>query len=123
MAYGLDVEELYYADHQLVDKGILTTYKISLDIADEKEFELETPDFVMEADDFWYVPNTELGGIIDAYETNSEDGIVKPGEFAIASDMFARRNGLNINLTSRVLLERDGYDGEGGHDYKYYDSF
>lgn len=77
MAYGLDVEELYYADHQLVDKGILTTYKISLDIADEKEFELETPDFVMEADDFWYVPNTELGGIIDAYETNSEDGIVK----------------------------------------------
>ncbi len=53
----------------------------------------------------------------------SEDGIVKPGEFAIASDMFARRNGLNINLMSKVYLERDGYDGEGGHDYKYYDTF
>lgn len=76
MAYGLDIEELYYADHQLVDKGILETYKIKLDIADEKDFELETPDFVMEADDFWYVPNTEIGGIVDSYETNSDDGIV-----------------------------------------------
>lgn len=77
MAYGLDVEELYYADHQLVDKGVLVTYTINLDMAEEKDFEIETPDFVMEADDFWYVPNTEIGGIIDEYETNSDDGIVK----------------------------------------------
>lgn len=77
MAYGLDIEELYYADHQLVDKGILETYNINLDLADEKDFEIETPYFVMQEDDFWYVPNSEIGGIIDAYETNSEDGIVK----------------------------------------------
>ena len=77
MAYGLDVEELYYADHQLIDKGILKTYKIDLDLADEKDFQIETPDYLLSEDDFWYVPNTEIGGIVDSLETNSEEGKVR----------------------------------------------
>lgn len=72
MAYGLDFEELYYTDHGRTDIGVLDTYKISLDLADEKNFSLETPYFLMAPGNFWYAPDTEFGGIIDSYETDSE---------------------------------------------------
>ena len=73
MAYGLDIEEIYYTDANRVDQGVLDTYKISLDLAEEKNFSIESPYFLMQADNFWYVPDTEIGGIIDGYNTNSED--------------------------------------------------
>lgn len=72
MAYGLDFEELYYTNHNRVDVGVLDTYKISLDLANEKNFSLETPYFLLGIGDFWYAPDTEFGGIVDKYETNSE---------------------------------------------------
>ena len=54
----------------------------------------------------------------------TSDDIVKPGEFAIASDMSpVVRNGLSLTLTSNIDVEKQGYDGEGGHDYTYYDRY
>ena len=43
----------------------------------------------------------------------SEDGIVKPGEFAITSDMFAGVNNLKARVTHYIRLG-EWYDGEGG---------
>lgn len=43
----------------------------------------------------------------------SEDGIVKPGEFAITSDMFAGINNLKARVSYYIKIG-DWYDGEGG---------
>lgn len=76
MAYGFDIEEIYYTDHNLVDIGILDTYEISLDVAGEKDFEIVSPDFVIPVGGFWYVPNTEYGGIIGGRGMDSDEGEV-----------------------------------------------
>jgi len=60
----------------------------------------------------------------ESNKMTSDDDIVKPGEFAIASDMSpVVRNGLSLTLTSNIDVEKQGYDGEGGHDYTYYDRY
>lgn len=76
MAYGLDIEEIYYTDHDLVDVGVLNTYKISLDLADEKNFQIESPEFVLVPTGFWYIQDTEYGGIIDEYTSDSDEKMV-----------------------------------------------
>ena len=73
MAYGLDIENVYYADHNLIDIGVLNTYEISLDIADEKDFQITTNENIMDSGYFWYIPDTEYGGIIDSFEADSDD--------------------------------------------------
>lgn len=76
MAYGFDIEEIYYTGHDLVDIGILDTYDISLDVADEKDFQIVSPSFDIPVGGFWYVPDTEYGGIIGGRGVNSDDGDV-----------------------------------------------
>lgn len=80
MAYGLDIEEIYCADEDRNDIGVLNTYVIQLDVADEKDFEIDSPEPIIPAHGIWYIPDTEYGGIVDAYETDSdEDKVVYTG--------------------------------------------
>lgn len=76
MAYGLDVEDVYYTDHDRVDKGILDTYKVQLDCADEKNFTIVSPSSAIPLGGFWYIQDTEYGGIVDGYESDSEEHTV-----------------------------------------------
>ena len=73
MAYGIDIDELYYTDADLVDIGILDKYEISLDLANEKDFEIKTENYNLPIGGFWYIPNTEYGGVIRGKGTNSDD--------------------------------------------------
>lgn len=76
MAYGLDIDEIYYTDHELADQGVINTYKIDLDLADEKNFTIESPEFTLRTGGYWYIPDTEYGGRVDSYETDSDEGQV-----------------------------------------------
>lgn len=76
MAYGLDIEELYYANENRYDLGALDTYSINIDTANEKDFEMKTPDMIVPVHGFWYIPNTEYGGYVDKYETDSDEKTV-----------------------------------------------
>lgn len=73
MAYGLDVEELYYTDPQLVDIGILDKYELDIDLAGEKDFEIRTANYDLPINGFFYIPETEYGGVIRGKRTISED--------------------------------------------------
>lgn len=73
MAYGLDFQEIYYADHQRVDLGVLETYEIDIDLAGDKDFRIVSPDPVIPIGGFWYIQDTEYGGIVDAFNTDSDE--------------------------------------------------
>ena len=76
MAFGLDFEEIYCTNSKRVDIGVLNTYKISLDLADEKEFQIESPDVMLPVGGFWYIQDTEYGGIVDGFSTDSDEQMV-----------------------------------------------
>ena len=76
MAYGIDYEGIYYTDHSRSDLGMLTTYTVSLDLADEKNFEIKAGEFAIPEDGWWYILNTEIGGIVDKYKSDSTEGTV-----------------------------------------------
>lgn len=76
MAYGLDVEEIYYTDENKYDIGVLDTYHIQFDTADEKDFEMKTNEPVIPTHGLWYIPNTEYGGYVDGFQTDSDDQTV-----------------------------------------------
>lgn len=73
MAYGLDFDEIYYMGHNRVDIGVLNTYEIDVDLAGEKDFQIVSPEPVIPVEGYWYIPYTEYGGIVDAFETDSDD--------------------------------------------------
>lgn len=73
MAYGLDFEEIYYTDHDRVDIGVLETYEIDVDLAGDKDFQITSPDPVIPIGGFWYIQGTEYGGIVDAFNTDSDE--------------------------------------------------
>ena len=77
MAYGIDYEGIYYTDHERVDIGMMSTYKASLDLADEKDFEITATDFLIPEDGWWYILGTEIGGMVDKYVSDSSAGTVK----------------------------------------------
>lgn len=71
MAYGLDVEEVYYTDHERNDIGLIDHYEIDVDLADEKDFQIKTHIHDIPVGGFWYVPDTEYGGLIYGMRTDS----------------------------------------------------
>lgn len=77
MAYGLDFEEIYFTDHDRVDLGVLETYEIDVDLAKDKDFKISSPEPVIPIKGFWYIQDTEYGGIVDAFSTDSEDGEIE----------------------------------------------
>lgn len=72
MAYGLDIDGVIYTTRYLEDIGVLTTYSINVDLADEKDFELTVGDFILPKGGFWYIEDTEFGGVIDGYKVVDE---------------------------------------------------
>lgn len=72
MAYGLDVNEVYYTDHQRNDIGLLDKYEIAIDFADEKDFEINTYIHEVPIGGFWYIPDTEYGGLVYGKKTDSD---------------------------------------------------
>ena len=76
MAYGIDVEAVYYTDTSRTDVGIIDTYEIDLDLAVEKNFEIKLQEPCLIEGGYWYIENTEYGGIIDGYDTDSTESIV-----------------------------------------------
>lgn len=73
MAYGVDVEAVYYTDANLVDIGVLDKYEIDIDLAKEKDFQIVTPDYRIPINGYWYIPDTEYGGKVRIKSTDSED--------------------------------------------------
>ena len=69
--------ELTYTNHNRVEQGIIQDF--SLDLAfgsDENNFEIKTAENVMTQGCFWYVPDTEYGGIIDEIEATTNDATI-----------------------------------------------
>ena len=77
MAYGLDFEEIYYTDEQQTDLGVLETYEIDIDVANEKDFQIVSPDPVIPVNGFWYIQDTEYGGIVDSFSTDSSEAEIQ----------------------------------------------
>lgn len=73
MAYGLDFQEIYYADHNRIDIGVLETYEIDIDLAKDKDFRIISPEPVIPISGYWYIQGTEYGGIVDTFKTSSDD--------------------------------------------------
>ena len=73
MAYGLDFQEIYYADHNRIDQGVLQTYEIDIDLAKEKDFRIVSPEPVITVGGYWYIQDTEYGGIVDSFSTDSDE--------------------------------------------------
>ena len=73
MAYGVDVEAVYYTDHELTDMGVFDAYSISIDLANEKDFEIKTAEYRVPIGGYWYIPETEYGGIVRTKSTNSDE--------------------------------------------------
>lgn len=70
MAYGLDITDLIYTDSKKQDLGTLSDYKVDLDVAGTKDFELTIGEFILPLGGYWYVDGEEYGGKITGYKTN-----------------------------------------------------
>lgn len=80
MAYGFDIDEIYYTDHDRVDMGILDTYEIDLDLAGEKDFQIVSPYLTLEIGGFWYVDGTEYGGMVTAMRIENDEQVTYTGK-------------------------------------------
>lgn len=121
MAYGLDVEAVYYTDENLVDIGVFDTYEINVDLAKEKDFEIKTEDYKAPINGYWYIPDTEYGGKIRAKETNSEDeeatytgvswrGLLNEHIVEVEDRMEVRYVQGQIDTLANELIEECGLD-------------
>ena len=58
--------ELTYTNHNLIEQGVIQDFTIDLAYGkDENDFEIVTSENVLEQGFYWYVPDTEYGGIVD----------------------------------------------------------
>ena len=69
--------ELIYADHNRLALGQLSSFDIDFDAAGEKNFEMTIDDFLLKKDYWFFIPNTEIGGIVDSVTINTEDNSVR----------------------------------------------
>lgn len=110
MAYGLDFEEIYYTDHSRVDLGVLQTYEIDVDLANEKDFQIVSPEPVIPINGFWYIQDTEYGGIVDSFSTNSDDEEIEyTGRTfrGILNSHYVEMDGKEKTIPQNVMSELD----------------
>jgi hypothetical protein len=69
--------DLIYADHNRLALGQLSSFDIDFDAADSKDFELTIDEAILEKGYWIFIPNTEIGGIVDSITVNTEDHTVK----------------------------------------------
>ncbi len=68
---------LIYANHNRLALGELSSFDLDFDAAEEKNFELTIDEALLSKNDWIFIPNTEIGGIIDSVIVNSSDNAVK----------------------------------------------
>lgn len=70
--------DVIYTDRNLNDEGCLHHYNIDLDIANEKNFEITVgiKNNVMRGGYWWYVNDTEYGGVVDSVKVITENNQV-----------------------------------------------
>lgn len=69
--------ELIYTDKSRNALGQLSSFDLDFDAADEKNFVLTIDEALLQKDYCVYIPDTEIGGIIDSISVNSADESVK----------------------------------------------
>lgn len=132
MAYGLDVLDLIYTDKNLYDIGTLEDYIVDLDIAKEKNFELEIGasvdfkrrirkiiggkidigndisqlDLLLPMHGYWYIEGTEFGGVIDKFKTDNDNYSLKyigrSWRGILASKIFVCANSDSENVVGNL---------------------
>lgn len=65
--------DLIYANHQFEELGILLDYNVDLDVADAKDFVIKTTENVLDIGYYWFIANSEYGGIIDKVSVSTKD--------------------------------------------------
>lgn len=122
MAYGLDVEAVYFTDKSLTDIGIIDTYEISVDLAGEKDFQIKTANYTLPIGGFWYIQDTEYGGVIRGKRTQSQEeeatytgkswrGILHEHIVDVPDKNDSRFLQGNISTVVNNLLKEEGLDG------------
>lgn len=117
------MEDLIYTDASLRDVGVLQTYTLDLDLAKEKDFELKTPDPVLQSGSYIYIPGTEYGGIVDCVESDSANHQVTYTGRSFRGILNKKvidttRNGVQITLhgtlteIGNTLLQEQGLDDQ-----------
>ena len=73
--------ELTYANNNKIEQGVIQDFTIDLAFGkDENDFEITTPENEMEQGFYWYVPDTEYGGVVDEIEgTTNAHSIIYRG--------------------------------------------
>lgn len=70
--------ELTYTDHNKIDQGVIQDFEFDLAYGDdENDFEIATSENVLQQGYYWYVPDTEYGGIVDEIEATTDNQTVK----------------------------------------------
>lgn len=69
--------ELIYANSDRLALGQLSSFDIDFDTTGEKNFELTIDEFLIKKGYWIFIPNTEIGGIVDSVIVNTEDNSVK----------------------------------------------
>lgn len=74
--------DVIYTDAQLVELGVLNSFSLDVDVANEMDFELRMPieDSPLKTGYYWYIEGTEYGGRIDCINADtSSDKVVFTG--------------------------------------------
>lgn len=71
--------DVIYTDRNLNDEGCLHKYEIDLDVADKKNFEITVgiKNNVMHGGYWWYVNDTEYGGVVDSVKVITENNEIR----------------------------------------------
>lgn len=69
--------DLIYADKNRLALGELDSFDIDYDATGEKNFELTIDEFILKKGYWFFIPNTEIGGIVDSVTINTADNSVK----------------------------------------------
>lgn len=69
--------ELIYADANRHPLGQLSSFDIDFDATGEKNFELTIDEFVLKKGYWIFIPDTEIGGIVDGVTVNTADNSIK----------------------------------------------
>lgn len=98
----MDVK-LVYTDSARVERGYLHNFSVDVDVAEDKDFEITVAkdNHILRAGSWWYINNTEYGGIVDAI------GVV-------TADREIRYSGRNF----RGVLDSKVIEPPSGEDYK-----
>ena len=93
--------ELTYTNHNRVEQGVIQDFTLDLAYGkDENNFEIVTSENVLQQGFYWYIPDTEYGGIVDEIEATTNQGSV-----------IYRGRSLQGILDTYNMLEIKAFDG------------